>query len=103
MIPRIALIIPCLNEAKALPRLFEQIRAHLPSSEVHIFDNGSTYNTSEIARSYGAHVHTVMERGKGRVVARMFADVDADVYVMVDGDGTYDLGSTSQHIKKMLD
>jgi glycosyltransferase involved in cell wall biosynthesis len=103
MSPRIALIIPCLNEAEALPRLFEQIRTHLPTGEVHIFDNGSTDNTPEIARNNGAKVHTVIERGKGRVVARMFADVNADVYVMVDGDGTYDLASTSQHIQKLLD
>jgi glycosyltransferase involved in cell wall biosynthesis len=100
---RVALIIPCLNEAEALPRLFEQIRQHLPSAEVHVFDNGSTDNTPEVARNHGAKVHTVIERGKGRVVARMFADVDADAYVMVDGDATYDLAVTSQHIQKLLD
>jgi glycosyltransferase involved in cell wall biosynthesis len=103
MNPRIALIIPCLNEAEALPRLFEQIQAHLPQAEVHIFDNGSTDGTPEVARKHGALVHTVAERGKGRVVARMFADVDADVYVMVDGDATYDLASAGQHIRKLVD
>ncbi|MDR2874692.1 MAG: glycosyltransferase [Methylobacillus sp.] len=100
---KVALIIPCLNEAEALPRLFEQIRTHLPDAEVHIFDNASTDDTLNIARSHGAKVHAVIERGKGRVVARMFADVDADVYVMADGDGTYDLAATAQHIRRLAD
>lgn len=102
MMPRIALIIPCLNEAEALPLLFEQIRTHLPGAEIHIFDNGSTDGTPEVARNHGAALHSVIERGKGRVVARMFADVDADVYVMVDGDATYDLAATGEHIRRLV-
>lgn len=103
MSTRVAMIIPCLNEAKALPLLFKQIEACLPDAEVHIFDNGSTDSTVEIAKQHGAKVHFVAERGKGRVVTRMFADVDADVYVMVDGDATYDLSSASEHIRMLLD
>jgi len=99
----VALIIPCLNEAHALPLLFAQIQTHLPQAEVHIFDNGSTDGTLEVAKSFGAHVHVVAERGKGRVVARMFADVDADVYVMVDGDATYDLASSAEHVRMLVD
>lgn len=99
----VALIIPCLNEENALPVLFEQIRLNLPEADVHIFDNDSTDNTAKLARSYGANVHTVYERGKGCVVARMFADVEADVYVMVDGDATYDLSRVSEYIQLLLD
>jgi glycosyltransferase involved in cell wall biosynthesis len=98
----IALIIPCLNEAKALPVLFQQISQHLPEAKVHIFDNGSTDATVEIAHSHGAVVHSVFERGKGRVVARMFSDVDADVYMMVDGDATYDLAHAKEHIDLLI-
>jgi glycosyltransferase involved in cell wall biosynthesis len=101
MATRIALIIPCLNEAHALPLLFEQIKAHLPFAEVHIFDNGSTDGTATLARQMGANVYTVAERGKGRAVARMFSDVDADIYVMVDGDATYDLASSPEHIRML--
>lgn len=99
---RIALIIPCLNEASALPVLFQQIKRDLPQAEVHVFDNGSSDNSVDIAVSFGAKVHSVSERGKGRVVARMFADVDADVYVMVDGDATYDLSAVQGHIDQLL-
>lgn len=103
MSTHVALIIPCLNEAHALPQLLHQIKTHLPQAEVHIFDNGSTDGTPDVAKSLGAHVHVVAERGKGRVVARMFADVNADVYVMVDGDATYDLTSSAEHVRMLVD
>ncbi|MEZ0246216.1 MAG: glycosyltransferase family 2 protein [Methylophilaceae bacterium] len=103
MSTRVALIVPCLNEAHALPLLFTQIKTHLPQAEVHIFDNGSTDGTPDVARSFGAYVHGVAERGKGRVVARMFADVDADIYVMVDGDATYDLAASAEHVRMLVD
>ena len=99
---KIALIVPCLNEAEALPVLFEQISKHLPEANVHIFDNGSTDTTVEIAHNYGAVVHSVLERGKGRVVSRMFSDVEADVYMMVDGDATYDLSHAKEHIDLII-
>jgi len=100
---RIALIVPCLNEAAALPVLFAQVRSHLPEAEVHVFDNGSSDDTCRVAQQHGARLHHVAEKGKGHVVARMFADVDADVYLMVDGDGTYDLSDAAAHVRRVVD
>lgn len=99
---RVAILLPCLNEAEALPILFSQIREHIPEAVVHVFDNDSRDNTAEVAAALGARVHQVVERGKGRVVSRMFSDVDADVFLMVDGDGTYDLSNARQHIATVL-
>lgn len=99
---RIAIMLPCLNEAEALSVLFAQIREHVPEAVVHVFDNNSQDNTAEVAATLGARVHSVLERGKGRVVSRMFSDVDADVFLMVDGDGTYDLSDARQHLNRVL-
>lgn len=100
---RIALIVPCLNEAAAMPTLFAQIAEHLPEATVHIFDNASTDGTPDVARGFGATVHRVAERGKGHVVSRMFADVDADIYLMIDGDATYDLSEVRQHVRMLTE
>lgn len=100
---RIAILLPCLNEAEALPVLFAQIREHVPEAVVHVFDNDSHDKTAAIGAAHGAKVHSVLERGKGRVVSRMFSDVDADVFLMVDGDGTYDLSYARQHLNKVLE
>ncbi|MFZ5724346.1 MAG: glycosyltransferase [Pseudomonadota bacterium] len=96
---RIALIVPCLNEELALPTLFAQAREHIPDATIHVFDNGSTDRTLAVAQAHGAITHHVPERGKGQVVARMFADVDADIYLMTDGDGTYDLSRAAEHVR----
>lgn len=100
---RVALVVPCLNEEAALPALFAQAHQHLPAAEIHVFDNGSTDRTLALARELGAVTHQVIERGKGHVVARMFADVDADVYVLVDGDATYDLADAAAHVALVAD
>jgi glycosyltransferase involved in cell wall biosynthesis len=89
--PRIALIVPCFNEAAAISKVIEGFKAALPDIECYVFDNNSTDNTSEIALQCGAQVKQVKLKGKGNVVRRMFADVDADIYIMVDGDGTYEI------------
>jgi glycosyltransferase involved in cell wall biosynthesis len=102
-VTRIAILVPCLNEAEALPVLFSQIREHIPEAVVHVFDNDSPDKTGEVAAAHGARVHSVLERGKGRVVSRMFSDVDADVFLMVDGDGTYDLHDAREHVARMLE
>lgn len=87
---RVAVLIPCFNEAAAIAGVVAGFRASLPEAAIHVFDNNSTDGTAAIARAAGARVQTVTLQGKGHVVRRMFADVDADVYVLVDGDGTYD-------------
>jgi glycosyltransferase involved in cell wall biosynthesis len=89
---RIAAVIPCYNEALAITQVVDEFRAVLPQIEIHVFDNASTDGTAAVARAAGAQVTHVALRGKGNVARRMFADVEADIYVMVDGDATYDLG-----------
>ena len=88
--PRIAVLIPCFNEVVAVPRVIERFRAALPEAAIHVYDNNSTDGTAEAARRAGAVVGHEALQGKGHVVRRMFADVEADIYVLVDGDDTYD-------------
>ena len=87
--PRTAVVIPCFNEAATIAKVVADFRAALPEAEIHVFDNASTDRTAELAAAGGAIVHRVPQRGKGPVVRAMFRDVDADYYVMVDGDDTY--------------
>lgn len=89
----VAVLIPCLNEAAAITRVVEGFRAALPDATIYVYDNGSTDATIDRAREAGAVVRSEPRRGKGNVVRRMFADVDADAYLLVDGDGTYDPAS----------
>lgn len=100
---RIALIVPCYNEQAAIRNVVRDFRAALPALDICVFDNNSTDRTGEFARAEGAHVISVTLKGKGNVVRRMFADVDADIYVMVDGDGTYDAPSIRLLIDKLID
>ena len=86
----IAVVIPCHNEEVAVARVVEDFRKSLPDSTIYVFDNASTDNTAEIARKAGAVVRSVPQKGKGNVIRRMFADVEADIYIMVDGDSTYE-------------
>lgn len=99
----IALIVPCYNEQVTIRSVICAFRAALPEIEIYVFNNGSTDQTSEIAKSAGAKVVEVTLKGKGNVVRRMFADVDADVYVMVDGDSTYDANSVNQMVNMLID
>ncbi|GAB2496061.1 glycosyltransferase family 2 protein [Pseudoxanthomonas sangjuensis] len=86
---RIAVLIPCHNEALTVAKVVADFRRALPQAEIWVFDNASTDGTGELAAQAGAHVRRVAARGKGNVVRAMFRDVDADVFVMVDGDDTY--------------
>ena len=87
---RIAVILPCYNEEAAIAETVAGFRAALPGATVYVYDNNSRDRTVEVARAAGAVVRTERQQGKGHVVRRMFADVDADIYVMADGDLTYD-------------
>lgn len=86
----IAVIIPCFNEAQSIAGVVNGFKSVLPSARIYVFDNNSTDDTVAIARAAGALIRREMLQGKGNVVRRMFADVDADAYVMADGDATYD-------------
>lgn len=88
--PRIAVLIPCFNEGATIATVVRDFAAALPSARVFVYDNNSTDDTAEVARAAGAIVRREPMQGKGYVVRRMFADIDADVYVMVDGDATYE-------------
>ena len=88
--PRIAVLLPCYNEEAAIGATVRGFRAALPTATVYVYDNNSRDRTCEVAAEAGAVVRTERQQGKGHVVRRMFADIDADVYVMADGDLTYD-------------
>jgi glycosyltransferase involved in cell wall biosynthesis len=87
---RIAVTLPCYNEAATIAAVIADFRAALPGADIYVFDNNSSDGTAEAARGAGAIVRTEVRQGKGHVVRRIFADVEADIYVMADGDGTYD-------------
>lgn len=97
--PSIAVILPCYNEAGAIAPVIAQFQAALSEAAIHVFDNASTDGTAQEARNAGAKVHHVALRGKGNVVRRMFSDVEADVYVMTDGDATYG----TDNIRELID
>lgn len=102
MSPRIAVIVPCYNEAVTIARVVADFRAALPGAEVHVYDNNSSDGTAGIARAAGAHVRHVGLQGKAQVMRRLFADVDADVYLMVDGDDTYHAASAAKLVEQVL-
>lgn len=99
----IAVILPCYNEEVAIGRTVEDFRAALPMARIYVFDNASTDRTAEVARAAGAIVEREPRAGKGNVVRRMFADVNADIYVLADGDATYDAASAPEMIRRLVD
>jgi glycosyltransferase involved in cell wall biosynthesis len=100
--PRIAVVIPCFNEAAAIATVIADFRNILPAEQIYVYDNNSSDRTVVIARDAGAEVRSERHQGKGHVVRRMFADVDADVYLLVDGDATYDAASAPRMIEMLL-
>ncbi|HEU4595291.1 MAG TPA: glycosyltransferase, partial [Pyrinomonadaceae bacterium] len=98
----VAVLIPCYNEEMTVARVVEQFRAALPQAAIYVFDNDSDDRTAEEARAAGAVVRREMRRGKGYVVQSMFREVDADFYVMVDGDGTYPPEAVHQLLAPVL-
>jgi glycosyltransferase involved in cell wall biosynthesis len=101
--PRIAVIIPCFNEEAAVAGVVRGFRLALPQADVYVFDNNSTDATAAVATAAGAIVRRENLQGKGNVVRRMFADVEADVYVMVDGDATYDPASAPDMVRQLVE
>lgn len=95
---KIAVLLPCYNEAAAIGQTVADFRAALPMAEIYVYDNNSTDATAAVARDAGAIVRTERMQGKGHVVRRMFADVDADIYVMADGDATYEAAAAPELI-----
>jgi glycosyltransferase involved in cell wall biosynthesis len=98
---RIAVILPCYNEAAAIGQVVREFHTALPEAVIYVYDNNSTDGTAEIARQAGAVVRRETRQGKGHVVRRMFADVEADIYVLADGDGTYPAASARALIDKL--
>lgn len=99
----VALIVPCYNEESAIETVVFDFREAMPEIDIYIFDNNSSDRTAQVAAAAGAKVISVKLPGKGNVVRRMFADVEADIYVMVDGDATYEAGAVKALVDKLLD
>jgi glycosyltransferase involved in cell wall biosynthesis len=100
---RIAVLVPCYNEAATIATVVADFRASLPSARIYVYDNNSTDGTEAVARQAGAIVRREPLQGKGHVVRRMFADVEADIYMLVDGDDTYDAASAPRMVRLLLD
>src|SRR5438067_6012444 len=99
---RIAVLVPCFNEEAAVATVVTDFRKALPSAAIFVYDNNSSDRTIAVAREAGAEVRSERRQGKGHVVRRMFADIDADVYVLVDGDATYDAASAPRMIAALV-
>jgi glycosyltransferase involved in cell wall biosynthesis len=99
----VAVLVPCYNEEQSIGKVVAEFRAALPQATVYVYDNNSKDNTVTAARAAGAVVRRETHQGKGNVVRRMFNDVEADIYVLVDGDATYDAPSAPKMIAKLLD
>ncbi|HEX8532792.1 MAG TPA: glycosyltransferase family 2 protein [Allosphingosinicella sp.] len=100
---RIAILLPCYNEEAAIAQTVAGFRAALPEAAVYVYDNNSSDRTRERAAAAGAIVRTERMQGKGNVVRRMFADIEADIYVMADGDSTYDPAAAPGLVQRLLD
>lgn len=100
---RIAVLLPCYNEEAAIVQTIAGFRAALPDAAIYVYDNNSKDRTVEVAAAAGAITRSEKMQGKGNVVRRMFADVEADVYVMADGDATYDAAAAPEMVRKLLD
>ncbi|MGH1573702.1 glycosyltransferase [Methylobacterium sp. P31] len=100
--PRLAVLIPCFNESLTIAQVVGDFRAALPTAQIYVYDNNSSDGTAEIARAAGAIVRVEARQGKGNVVRRMFGDIEADIYILVDGDGTYDAAAAPFLVGRVL-
>lgn len=101
--PSIAVLLPCFNEEVTIGKVVRDFKAALPDATVYVYDNNSTDRTAEIAAAEGAIVRREPRQGKGNVIRAMFEDIDADVYVMADGDDTYPADAAPAMVSKVLD
>src|SRR6202012_1466663 len=99
---KVAVLVPCYNEEAAIATVVRDFRAALPDATIYVYDNNSKDQTSARAAEAGAGVRMEMRQGKGNVVRRMFADIEADVYVLVDGDDTYDADAAPNMISSLI-
>src|SRR3954447_25116557 len=99
---RVAVLVPCFNEEAAVATVVADFKKALPAADIYVYDNNSSDGTVEVARAAGAEVRSERRQGKGHVVRRMFADIDADIYLLVDGDATYDAPSAPRMIETLV-
>lgn len=99
----IAVVVPCHNEELTIANVVSDFQRHLPEAKIYVFDNRSTDKAAEVASTAGAEVRAVSLKGKGNVVRRMFADIDADIYIMLDGDDTYDVSMAPALVSTLLE
>lgn len=99
----VVVLAPCHNEALTIASVVEGFRAQLPNARIYVYDNNSTDDTVVVAQTAGALVRRAVLQGKGNVVRRMFADISADIYILVDGDGTYDPAAAPMLVRKLID
>lgn len=100
--PKIAVLLPCYNESLTIEKVVKDFRAQLPDADIWVYDNNSTDGSGDLARAAGAMVRRVVQQGKGHVVRRMFQEIEADVYVMVDADDTYPADEVQKLIQPIL-
>ena len=100
---KIAVLIPCYNESQTIEKVVREYHEALPEADIYVYDNNSTDGTDEIARRAGAIVRYEYRQGKGNVVRSMFRDIDADCYLMIDGDDTYPAENARQMVDLVLD
>lgn len=100
---KVAVLLPCYNEEAAIGQTIAGFRTALPGADIYVYDNNSSDRTPEVAKAAGAIVRTERMQGKGHVVRRMFADVDADIYVMADGDATYDAAAAPELVRRVVE
>ncbi len=99
---KIAILIPCYNEEITIKKVIEDFRRQIPSADIYVYNNNSTDKTAQIAENCGAIVKNESNQGKGNVVRRMFKEIEADIYVMVDGDDTYPAESVQELIQPII-
>lgn len=100
---KIAVLIPCYNESKTIEKVVKDFKAVLPEATIYVYDNNSSDGTDEIARAAGAEVRYEYQQGKGNVIRSMFRDIDAECYIMTDGDDTYPAANAPEMVKQVLE